>query len=97
MDFEKINNKDVEQLFKAILSLNTSGECHVFFNDLCTEKEIKSLAQRLAVAIMLREGQTYMAIQDETGASTATKSRVKNCLSYGNDGFHLTLDRIKSQ
>nr|WP_245203512.1 YerC/YecD family TrpR-related protein [Ammoniphilus resinae] len=91
---DKIKGKELEQLFKAILSLKSMDECYVFFDDLCTVNEIKSMAQRLEVARMLREGFTYNQIEEETGASTATISRVKRCLNYGNEGYQLTLDRV---
>ncbi|HJV47411.1 MAG TPA: YerC/YecD family TrpR-related protein [Bacillota bacterium] len=94
MQLDKIRGKELEQLFKAILSLETIDDCYVLFDDLCTVNEMKSMAQRLEVARMLREGFTYNQIEDETGASTATISRVKRCLNYGNDGYQMALDRI---
>lgn len=54
------------------------------------------MAQRLEVARMLRDGNTYHKIETETGASTATISRVKRCLNYGNDAYIMTLDRVKA-
>ncbi len=89
--------KDLEQLFRAILTLETMEECYTFFDDLCTVNEIKSLAQRLEVARMLGEGHTYNQIETETGASTATISRVKRCLNYGNDGYQMVLERLKEK
>jgi TrpR-related protein YerC/YecD len=49
------------------------------------------------VARMLREGKTYHKIETETGASTATISRVKRCLNYGNDAYEMALERIKEE
>lgn len=46
---------------------------------------------------MLREGFTYHKIETETGASTATISRVKRCLNYGNDAYTMALERIQTQ
>jgi TrpR-related protein YerC/YecD len=69
-------------------------EAYIFFDDLCTVNEIQSLAQRLEVARLLRQGATYNQIETLTGASTATISRVKRCLNYGNDGYTLALDRL---
>jgi TrpR-related protein YerC/YecD len=97
MQLDKLKGKELEQLFKAILTLETLEDCYTFFDDLCTVNEMKSMAQRLEVARMLREGFTYNQIEDETGASTATISRVKRCLNYGNDGYQLALDRINDQ
>ncbi|OFW81448.1 MAG: hypothetical protein A2201_07865 [Alicyclobacillus sp. RIFOXYA1_FULL_53_8] len=95
MQLDKLRDRSLDQLFEAILSLQTPEECYRFFDDLCTVGEIKSLAQRLEVARMLRDGQTYHKIESETGASTATISRVKRCLHYGSDGYSLVLDRFK--
>ncbi len=94
MSFEKIQSKDVDQLFKSVLKLETLEEAYKFFDDLMTVNEIQSLAQRLEVARMLTKGFTYNQIETETGASTATISRVKRSLNYGNDGYKLALDRV---
>ncbi|WP_377891718.1 YerC/YecD family TrpR-related protein [Alkalihalobacillus sp. R86527] len=94
MQIDKLRGKTLDQLFEAILSLKDLEECYLFFDDLATVNEIQSLAQRLEVARMLREGYTYHKIETETGASTATISRVKRCLNYGNDGYQMTLDRV---
>ncbi|MEG9297476.1 YerC/YecD family TrpR-related protein [Mangrovibacillus sp. Mu-81] len=94
MQINKLRGKELDQLFNAILSLQDLEECYRFFDDLCTINEIQSLAQRLEVARMLQEGKTYHKIETETGASTATISRVKRCLNYGNDTYQLVLDRV---
>lgn len=95
MQINKLKGKELDQLFKSVLSLKDLDECYRFFDDLCTVNEIQSLAQRLEVARMLREGKTYHKIETETGASTATISRVKRCLNYGNDAYEMALERIK--
>lgn len=95
MQIDKLRGKETDQLFKSILSLRDLDECYRFFDDLCTVNEISSLAQRLEVARMLEEGKTYHKIENETGASTATISRVKRCLNYGNDDYTMALNRIK--
>ncbi|BCJ87134.1 YerC/YecD family TrpR-related protein [Effusibacillus dendaii] len=96
MQLDKLReNRSLTQLFEAILALQTVEECFQFFDDLATVNEIQSLAQRLEVARMLRSGYTYNQIESETGASTATISRVKRCLHYGTDGYNLILDRIQ--
>ncbi|HWJ76794.1 MAG TPA: YerC/YecD family TrpR-related protein [Niallia sp.] len=97
MQIEKLRGRELDQLFEAILSLKSLEECYLFFDDLCTVNEIQSLSQRLEVARMLREGNTYHVIEKETGASTATISRVKRCLNYGNDAYEMTLERIKKE
>jgi TrpR-related protein YerC/YecD len=90
----KLENKNVDFLFKAILALETREECYDFFEDLCTVQELKTLSQRLVVAKMLSE-KCYTDIVNETGASTATISRVNRSLQYGCDGYDKIFDRIK--
>ena len=94
---EKLRNPMNDELFKAILTLNTVDECYDFFEDLCTVNELKSLSQRLAVAKMLQNGESYDHIVERTGASTATISRVKRCLVYGADGYKLVLGLLATQ
>ena len=81
----KIRNADTDFLFEAILQLRDIDECYRFFEDLCTVTEMKSMSQRIVVAKMLREKKVYNDIVNETGASTATISRVKRSLEYGCD------------
>lgn len=90
----KISDKYTDELFEAILKLKNLEECYRFFEDICTIKEIKSISQRLQVAKLLQENKTYTEIEDKTGASTATISRVSKCLNYGADGYTVILDRI---
>ncbi|MTH54197.1 hypothetical protein GKZ89_12370 [Bacillus mangrovi] len=97
MQIDKLRGKELDQLFESVLSLKDMEECYRFFDDLCTVNEIQSLAQRLEVARMLREGFTYHKIETETGASTATISRVKRALNYGSDAYAMALDRIHKQ
>ena len=97
MPIDKLRDRTMDQLLRSILTLRNLEECYRFFDDLCTVNELKSLAQRLEVARMLRLGYTYNQIEEETGASTATISRVKRCLMYGNDGYVMALDRLQQQ
>lgn len=70
-------------LFEVILSLKTQDECQAFFNDLCTVKELDSMAQRVKVAKMLKDGKTYEQIIAQTDISSATLSRVSRSFKYG--------------
>ncbi len=97
MPFEKIKDKAVDQLFESVLKLESLDEAYKFFDDLMTVNEIQSLAQRFEVARMLTKGYTYNQIEIETGASTATISRVKRSLNYGNDGYKIALDRLSME
>lgn len=91
---EKIRNQEMNDLFKAILTLENEEECYNFFMDICTINELQSIVQRYEVAKMLREKRTYQEIAKETGASTATISRVNRSLNYGNDGYEIVLERL---
>jgi TrpR-related protein YerC/YecD len=93
----KLKDDLTDQLFRSILLLENQEECYQFFEDICTVSELKSLAQRMEVARMLRAGHTYDDIVDKTGASTATISRVKRCLHYGADGYKFMLERLEGQ
>ncbi len=92
---EKWYTESVEKLFRAILTLKTEEECRSFFEDVCTVKEMQEIAQRLDVAAMLSQKKVYNEIARETGASTATISRVNRCLSYGSGGYELVLKRLE--
>lgn len=94
---ERLKTAHVDELFDVILLLKNRNECYQFFEDLCTVAEIRSLAQRWAVAKKLAMGETYSEIVKETGASTATISRVKKYLNYGADGYKLVVERLKEQ
>ncbi|WP_350344344.1 YerC/YecD family TrpR-related protein [Proteinivorax tanatarense] len=97
MHLDKLGKKHITQLFTAMLKLEDVDECYSFFEDLCTVNEVKSLAQRFEVAKMLKKGYTYNKIEEATGASTATISRVKRCLDYGEGGYNLIIDRLEKE
>jgi len=90
----KLKDPLTDQLFKGIMLLENEEECYQFFEDICTIGEIKALAQRLEVARMVQAGYIYDDIVAQTGASTATISRVKRCLLYGADGYKIVLSRF---
>jgi len=87
-------NDDVKALFEAMSLLKTEEEYRLFFEDVCTIKEISDMAQRLKVAKLLRAKASYALINQETGISTATISRVSRCLDYGAGGYDLVLERL---
>ena len=88
------HNKDMDFLYRGSLSLQTREECYAFFEDICTIKELQAMAQRFRVAQMLRENKNYQQIQADTGASSATISRVNKCLLYGSGGYATALERM---
>ena len=90
-------NEEVRELFRAILSLDSEEECAAFFEDICTVKETQAMAQRLQVARELDAGRNYNEVCADTGASSATISRVNRCLNYGEGGYRIALTRLKEE
>ena len=89
-------NRDItNKFFKAILTLKNSEECAQFFDDICTIQELEAIAQRFEVARPLNQGKSYIDINKETGASTATICRVSKCLNYGDGGYKIAIDRLE--
>ena len=86
-----------EKMYEAILSLQNVDECIRFFDDLCTVTELMAMEQRFQVAMCLNQGMIYNDILAETGASSATISRVNRSLQYGSDGSAIVFDRMKEQ
>ena len=89
---EKAN---LQQFYRAILALETEEECRKFFDDVATIKEVLDLSARLEVARLLDNGSVFSEISKETGASSATISRVNKCLTYGEGGYKTILGRLK--
>ncbi len=94
---KKFHTKELDELFEAILALNSREECYLFFEDICTIKELRDISQRLKTAKMLSDGANYAEIGKETGMSTATISRVSKCLEYGEGGYRTIIDRLKEK
>ena len=94
---EKLKSAAADLLFDGILQLKTREECYTLFSDLCTAHEVQSLAQRLDVAKLLREGETYQSIAAKTGASTATISRVNRSITDSSGGYDIVFERLKNK
>lgn len=90
---EKFLLETADDFFEAVLKLKTKEDCAKFFEDVCTIKELQDMSQRLEVAGLLKEGKNYREISEETGASTATISRVNKCLLYGRGGYEAVLQK----
>ncbi len=84
MPLKKINNKMINELYELILSLKSIDDCRDLFGDMCTNKEIEQMAQRIRAARLLLDGRTYNQVIEETDISSATLSRVSRCVQYGN-------------
>jgi len=87
--------KNMEQFYKAVVSLKDEDECRRFFDDVATIKEVLDLSARFEVARMLDSGSVFSEISKETGASSATISRVNKCLTYEEGGYKAVLSRLK--
>jgi TrpR-related protein YerC/YecD len=90
----KLKTDRLDNLFEAILKLETVEECYNFFEDLCTVLELKAMSQRFQVAELLVKGTVYNEITRVTGASTATISRVNRALTLGSDGYSAIIERM---
>lgn len=83
-------------MYKAILTLKTPEELMQFFDDLCTVTELQAMEQRYQVAVLLDKGLIYNHILEETGASSATISRVNRSLQYGAGGYAIAFERMEA-
>ena len=90
----KIQNDDIDKLFKGILKLETVEECYKFFDDLCTINELEAFGQRITVAEMLHNKFTYQEIENKTGVSAATISKISKSYTYGPGGYKLFIEKI---
>ncbi|MCL2126341.1 MAG: YerC/YecD family TrpR-related protein [Oscillospiraceae bacterium] len=86
-----------KEMYEAILTLETLDECIRFFDDLCSVTELCAIEQRYQVARMLSEGNIYSTILEQTGASSATISRVNRSLRYGADGYDVVFKRLDAK
>ena len=93
----KTDIRDFSVLYRAVLAVRDEDECEALFTDLFTIAELQSATQRLVVADMLYHKNTCQAISDETGASTATVTRVNKCLNYGPGGYRMILKRLNGE
>lgn len=94
MSRQKDADERSTDLYRALLSLETVEECMHFFDDLCTVKEIHAMEQRFHLARLLHEGKIYNTILEETGASSATISRVNRSLQNGAKGYEIAFQRM---
>ena len=76
-------NEKIDALYRIIVGLESTEECALLFEDLCTKKEVEKMAERLYAAKLLMEGKTYNQVIAETDISSATLSRISRCVQYG--------------
>lgn len=96
MSPDRLRTPEVEALLRAFGVLKTDDERYAFLQDVATIREVSDMAQRLAVARQLDSGAHYTEIQEITGASSTTISRVSRCLNYGAEGYRTVIDRLKA-
>ena len=92
-----LDKQSSDALYRAIVSIQSEEECRAFLEDLCTVSELKAMAQRMDVALLLDQGLIYSEILEKTGASSATISRVNRSLSYGCGGYNTVFGRMKEK
>ena len=92
-----LDKQSSDALYRAIVSIQDEEECRKFLEDLCTVSELKAMAQRIDVAILLDKGLIYSEILYKTGASSATISRVNRCLHYGAGGYQAVVPRLREE
>lgn len=97
MDYRyKVQNDEIDKVFEAILQLRSIEECYRFFDDLCTINELEAFGQRLAVAKMLYDKKTYHEIEELTGISAATISKISKSFTFGPGGYELIIKRLRN-
>ncbi len=83
MSTRKITNEMIQNVYELLASISTPEDMEILFADLCTNKEVEQMAQRIAAAKLLIEGKTYNQVIEKTDISSATLSRVSRCVQYG--------------
>ena len=89
-----VKREPFKEMYEAILTLETLDECIKLFDDLCSVTELRALEQRYHVASLLNDGHIYSTILEQTGASSATISRVNRSLLYGAGGYEVVFGRL---
>ena len=89
-------NDKRKMLAQAILSIESEEECFELLEDICTIKEVDDMANRFQIALLLYEGKNFIDVENQTGASSATISRVNRCLKHGK-GYRQIIERMFDQ
>jgi TrpR-related protein YerC/YecD len=97
IDADEWRTPETQALIGALLSLRTPDEAERFLRDLCTRREIEEMGRRWAVARRLEAGDPYREIAENTGASTATITRINQWLQHGTGGYRLALSRVTDE
>lgn len=73
----------IDALYKLFVQIDNVEDCRALLEDLCTRKEVEKMAERVYAAKQLLEGKTYNQVIAESSISSATLSRVSQCVQYG--------------
>ena len=95
MEHELESDKSLWSLFEVIVQLDERQECARFFRDLCTLTELKAMSERWEVAQLVARDITYREINELTGSSTATITRIAHWVKHGEGGYREALLRTK--
>ena len=79
--------KHINDLYEAIIKVETVEDCKALLDDLCTYKEVEQFAQRAYAAKLFLEGWTYNEIIAETDISSTTLSRISRAITHGSGGY----------
>ena len=85
----------LQELYRIICSLENEEQCRQLFEDLCTQKELEKMAERIYAARLLMEGNTYNKVIAQSDISSATLSRVSRCVQYGQGYSRILKTQIK--
>ena len=91
---KRVKREPYMEMYEAILALESLDECVRLFDDLCSVTELRAIEQRYQVARLLNDGNIYSTILEQTGASSATISRVNRSLQYGAGGYEVVFGRL---
>lgn len=80
---EQEKEQMIQNLYELFVQIGSVEDCRILLDDLCTNKEVEQMAQRLKAAQLLKQGHTYTQVIEMTDISSATLSRVSRCLKYG--------------
>ncbi len=93
----ELNQKRMDRLYDALLSLKNREECAAFLRDLCTVSELEALSERLAIAERVSKDESYLSIAGDLGASTTTVTRVAHWLNHGRGGYGTVISRLQKR
>ncbi len=83
MSENKITREMIKEVYQLLARVDNENDMEILLKDLCTNKEVEQMAQRITAAKLLLEGKTYNQVIEKTDISSATLSRVSSAVKYG--------------